>query len=43
VAMLPTLRGLCTGADVRPVAAHCPAGSLFAATVARLSHHAEAG
>ncbi|MEU4222549.1 DUF2064 domain-containing protein [Actinoplanes sp. NPDC026623] len=37
VAMLPTLRGLDTGADVAPVAARCPAGSLFAATVARLA------
>lgn len=38
VAMLPTLRGLRTGADVGPVAAHCPAGSLFAATAERLTH-----
>ncbi|MEU7908085.1 DUF2064 domain-containing protein [Actinoplanes sp. NPDC049118] len=40
VAMLPTLHGLSTGADVRPVAAHCPAGSLFAAAVARLAYNA---
>jgi hypothetical protein len=39
VAMLPTLRGLDTGADVAPVAARCSAGSLFAATVARLAQH----
>ncbi|MFB9694475.1 DUF2064 domain-containing protein [Amorphoplanes digitatis] len=38
VAMLPTLHGLCDGADVRPVAARCPAGSLFAATAVRLAH-----
>ncbi|AGZ41856.1 hypothetical protein AFR_17890 [Actinoplanes friuliensis DSM 7358] len=37
VAMLPTLRGLGSGADVRPVAAHCPAGSMFATTVAQLT------
>ncbi|MET8154417.1 DUF2064 domain-containing protein [Actinoplanes sp. NPDC049668] len=37
VAMLPTLHGLCTGADVRPVAARCPAGSLFAAVATRLA------
>jgi hypothetical protein len=37
VAMLPTLHGLTTGADVRPVAASCPPGSMFAATVAQLS------
>jgi len=37
VAMLPTLRGLYTGADVAPVAAQCRAGSLFAATATRLT------
>jgi hypothetical protein len=37
VAMLPTLHALHNGSDVRPVAAHCPPGSVFAATVARLA------